>query len=252
MEKKMKLTLLELTQNILSAMDSDEVNSISDTAESRQVSQIVRTAYFNIISRANLPEHEQVFSLEASGSELTPVEMSRPENVSSIEWIKYNKAGEDETEFYDYVTVLPLKQFLDYVHSFDPDEDNVETMSIDDAVFYFKNDTAPTYCTILKDFYVVFDSYDNEVDTTLQSSKTLCFGRIVPTFTMSDSFTPDMDEEQFPLLLNEAKSLAFIEMKQTPHQLAMRDSVRQWNSLQRNKKLDGENSFDMLPNYGRK
>ena len=38
-----KKNLLEIVQNILSDMDSEEVNTISDTVEAMQVAQIVET-----------------------------------------------------------------------------------------------------------------------------------------------------------------------------------------------------------------
>ena len=56
----MKYTLLEMTQDILSNMSSDEVNSISDTTESLQVATIIKQKYFDLISRVNRPEHDQL------------------------------------------------------------------------------------------------------------------------------------------------------------------------------------------------
>ena len=41
----MKFTLLEMVQEILSDMDSDEVDSIEDTVEAEQVATIVRSTY---------------------------------------------------------------------------------------------------------------------------------------------------------------------------------------------------------------
>ena len=38
----MKRTLLEMTQDILSAIDADEVNSIDDTVEATQVATIIK------------------------------------------------------------------------------------------------------------------------------------------------------------------------------------------------------------------
>ena len=49
----MKYTLLAIVQEILSDMDSDEVNSIDDTVESQQVASIVRSAYMAIMSNRN-------------------------------------------------------------------------------------------------------------------------------------------------------------------------------------------------------
>ncbi len=45
----MKYTLLEIVQEILSDMDSDEVNSIDDTTESEQVATIVKSTYLSMM-----------------------------------------------------------------------------------------------------------------------------------------------------------------------------------------------------------
>ncbi|MDV7401428.1 hypothetical protein RZS08_58965, partial [Arthrospira platensis SPKY1] len=47
------------------------------------------------------------------------------------------------------------------------------------------------------------------VDTTLQSNKTRCWGTVYPTFTLSDSFIPDLDDVLHPYLLAESKSACF-------------------------------------------
>lgn len=248
----MKYTLLELTQNILSSLDSDEVNSVSDTAESRQVAQVIRTAYFNVVARANPPESKKLFQLQSSAEDTTPVLMTRPDNVSRIEWIKYNKMTEEDQDEYQYVTILPLQQFLDFVHQLDTLAINVETFSLNSTTFAFQNDKYPDYCTVVDDYYVVFDSYDIEEDTVLQSSKSLCYGQTLPDFELVDNFTPELDDQQFPLLLNEAKSLAFFELKQMPHEKAEQEAKRQWRTLQRTKKLEKMQDFNALPSFGRK
>jgi hypothetical protein len=52
------------------------------------------------------------------------------------------------------------------------------------------------------------NSYDSSVDSTLTAAKSRAYGTVVPTFTISDSFTPDIDHNYFPLLLAESKSVA--------------------------------------------
>jgi hypothetical protein len=246
--------LLEMTQEILSSLGSDQVTSISDTAESDQVAHIIRTAYFNIITRANLPEHKKLFSLDASGSSLQPVLMLKPDTVGKIEWIKYNTRKSTDTEdFFNYVTILPVQQFVDRMHILGTDSSNVDTMTLNNETYYYTTDAAPLNCTLVQDYYIIFDSYDSVVDTsTLQANKTLCYGQKVPTFTLSDSFEPDLDETQFPLLLNEAKALAFLELKQVAHNLALKESKRQWNTLGKGKDLVSLSDFNKLPNYGRR
>lgn len=249
----MKMTLLDMTQNILSAMGSDEVNHYSDTAESRQVAEVIRTAYFNIIARSQLPEHKTLFSLTPSNDSASPVLMYKPENVAKIEWIKYDTRddGDVTKPEYNYVTILPIAQYLDMVHQFSADDTSVDVMSLNNYAFFYKNDKAPTFCTIISDNFIVFDSFISTIENTLQDTKSLCYGITVPTFTLSDTFIPNLDDLQFPLLLNEAKSLAFLELKQTVHESAERESRRQWRTMQHSKRLNKTSALDDGPNFGR-
>lgn len=276
----MKLTNLELVQSILSSMSSDEVNSVGDTSESRQVLEMVRTAYYNIITRAGVIEHNQLFQLDASTDADKPVLMYRPEHISKMEWIKYfdeNVLPDSNTDYihdlnvdiaggntssgnapmWKYVSILPIQQFMDYVAAYNTDNTDVSTYVFNaNGVSFnlaYKNNTTPRYCTVIQNYYVLFDAYDSEVDDTLQSSKTQCFGQGTPVWQATDSFIPNLDENQFPLLLNEAKALAFLELKQMSHPKAEQEVKRQWNTLQKNKSLtDRPTSFDKLPDYGRR
>lgn len=247
-----KQTLLEMVQNILARMDSDEVNSITDTAESRQVAQIIKTCFYNIVARADLPEYKKLFQLVGSAEDTTPVLMTRPSNVSYIEWIKYNKEEVDGEDNYSYVTILPIQQYLDMIHQLDVTVDNVSTMTLNGVTYAYETDRHPMYCTIVDDNYIIFNSFDEEFDTTLQSSNSLAFGLTLPHFELADTFIPDLDEQQFMLLLNEATGSCFVDLKQMPNERVEREARRQWVTLQRTKKLDRPSDFNRLPNFGRR
>lgn len=161
---------------------------------------------------------------------------------------------------YQYVNILPQKEFIEMVGNLLSSSDNVETFTFTDSAqgfpgvfqFNYRTDRQPQFCCIINNYYVIFDSYDNTQDSTLQTSKTMAWGRIIPTFSMQDTFTPSLDEEQFQLLLNEAKALAFFELKQQPHQLAMIETKRGWSNIQKNKAVANRPGyFDELPNFGR-
>jgi len=260
----MKLTLLSLTQSILSSLNSDEVNSISDTTESLQVAEVIRTTYFNIVARLSLPEHEQPIQLEPSLDLTIPILMHIPDGVNNLKWLKYFNSKSvtiGEPMGYEYVTILPITQFIDMINSFNPNNSNVSSFTFTDSIsgfpgsytFYFKDDKQPQYCTIINNYYVIFDGYDNTVDSTLQKTKTMGYGSIIPVFRMEDSFIPNLAEEQFPLLLNEAKSLAFFELKQSPHPKAEQEAKRGWSSIQKDKAIINRPTyFDQLPNFGRR
>lgn len=281
----MKLTNLQYVQSILSSLGSDEVNSCGDTTESLQVLEILRTTYFNMQNRLHLPEHQQLIQLEPSLDVNIPVLMYVPDNVSKIEWIKYFNNTPVETannsDFqhdlnvditsdgnstiappgYNYVIILPIQEFIDVTNSFNPSNSNVLSYTFTDNLnnipgtytFYYKNNKQPQYCTIVSNHYVLFDGYDSSTDTTLQNSKTMAFGQILPSWSNEDNFYPNISDEQVPLLLNEAKSLAYFELKQSIHTKAEQEAKRQWSSVQKDKAtINRPTYFDQLPDFGRR
>lgn len=254
----MKYTLLELVQTVAASCDSDEVNSITDSTESQQIATIVRTAYFDILTRANLPEHYSLVTLDASGDSAKPVLMTVPTTVRNIVWLKYDNATTTDSDLQMRpVLFKPLPEFLGMMHLLDEDDTNIASFSHTDGPDTFKfmywTNKAPQYYTSYNDNTLIFDSYDNTIDTTLQKSKTLAYAQLVIPFIMSDTFVPDLDEPQFALLLNESKALAWAELKQTQHAKAEVGARRGWTNLQRTKfATEKQSFFNQLPDYGRK
>jgi hypothetical protein len=287
----MKRTLLDYTQSILSSLNSAEVNSIGDTTESLQVAEILRTTYYNILGRAELPEHDKLFQLTSSGDPTKPVLMFRPnEGVAKLNYVQYFNSnlsgattGEGQTTHdldldlnesdvglggasppaFSYVQILPVEDFIAMVNSLDTTQANVGSFVFSDQlttseikdnfVFNYRNDKQPQYCCVIQNYYFIFDSFDKTQDSTLQTGKTLCSGFITPSWQMADTFIPDLDDWAVPLLLNEAKAAAFYELKQTIHPHAEREIDRQWVALQKTKSVVNKPSwFDQLPNFGRR
>lgn len=257
----MKMSLLDMTQAILSALDSDEVNSINDTTESQQVALTIKMVYNDIISRANLPEHFDTFELNASGDPLKPTLMYRPTGVQSLLWVKYDKRqdGDTNSDFQKLMFMEPL-DFIDLMQSYStrPDADivsyDIVTSNDSSLTIYGLNNKAPDYYTSWDDYTLVFDSYDAEVDGTLMKNKSIAYGEFEPTFTMSDDFIPDLDSRQFSLLFNEAKATCFAELKQTENARAERNAKRGWVTVAHQKSTIPTNYpyVKTLPDYGRK
>lgn len=257
----MKYTLLEMTQDIASSLSSDEVNSISDTAESMQIATCIKQKYFDIINRTPQPEQQQLVQLDPSLDLTMPILMTVPDGITDIKWLKYFNTDGTPEPGYQYVNILPHDQFIDMVTGFNPDETNIASYTFTDATnsfsydftLYYRNDRQPSYCTVINNRYVLFDSYDASIDSTLQSSKVMAWGRLIPHWSMTDNFIPELSEDQFQLLLNEAKMLAFYELKQQPHQLALQETKRGWSSIQKNKAVvQAPTYFESLPNFGRR
>lgn len=251
-----KYTLLEMTQLILSSMDSDEVNSINDTVEAQQVANIVRTSYDDLMARLDLPEKFDLFQLDPSGSGSLPTLMYRPNNVDNILWIRYNREiSTDTVTNYTDIKYKSPQNFLDWVNTYrNADSGDRVTYTLNGITFYALNTVGPTYYSCFNDSTIVFDSYDADVDTTLQSTKTLCYGKLNTSFTMDDTFVPALDQDKFSLLLNEAKAMAFAEIKQTQHVRAEKKVRGGMIKAQVDQSaVPARPSFyATLPNYGRK
>jgi len=206
-----KMTLLEIVQDILSDMTSDEINSINDTLEALQVAQIVKSTFSDIITNGTWPHLRRLGQLEATNA-TTPTYMKMPEAVQKIEDIRYNKRTSTDTEDrYLKVTFKEIDDFLNLVMSRKESEDNVDKI-VDvgtNVPLYIFNDTAPSFWTSFDDEYIVFDSYDNQVDSFLQVSKNTLLMWVDPVFVISDDYIPDLPAKAFSYLLQESKSMCF-------------------------------------------
>lgn len=231
----MKMTLLEIVQDILNDMDSDEVNSIDDTVESQQVAQIVKTCYFEIIGNRNWPHLQQLVQLEHIGDLTKPNYLVLPENLKELSEFKYEKQKHDDTKFIlQDVKYLYPDQFLRMVQSRNSDYDTIDTViDFSGSKLLVINNFAPTYWTSFDDTHLVTDSYDSSLDDTLKKSKTQALAYINPTWERLDESIPNLPIEAFPALLAEAKSTAFLVLKQVANEKAEQKAGRQERWLAR-------------------
>lgn len=254
----MRYTLLEMVQQILSAMDSDEVDSYSDTVESVQVANLLKGVYYDMAVDLRLPEHDGLFELTASGSSAQPTLMTVPSNVVRIDRIMYNYQETGDTySRYERLYYMPWNEFMEYMKPLTTSTaTNIGEMSFTNngetfEVMYW-DDRMPKYYSSVDDYTLIFDAYDSDEDTTLQKSKTQCYGSVYPTWTMSDAFEPDLDPTQFSFFMNRAKVRAFAELKQVANSEAAGETRIQKIRLQKSKRRTPDlTEFDKLPKYGR-
>lgn len=246
-----KLTLLDMTQDILSDMDSDEVNSINDTPDSLQVVGIIKSSFYDMIdSKDSWPHLRGLMALDSATS-AKPTHMKLPVNVKALEGLKYNKikSGDTKAKIHDVDYKYP-DEFLEIVNNYNTAADNVQTVADYSGVtIAIKNDAAPSYWTSFDDEYIVFNSYDSVIETNLQKSKSQCVATRNPAWTVSDSFIPDLPEEAFSRLLAEAKAACFGRLKQLTDNKSEQQAQRQRHAMSR--KSWRAHGGIRMPNYGR-
>lgn len=256
----MKYSNLDIVQRVLSSMDGDEINSVSDTTESLQVLTCAETIYNDLILNADLPEQYRFYSLTDSGDLSLPLVAYRPDNYNTLEWLKYKRTIPDDTSGvlqWTLLTPILFDEFLKRQDGLNPDDDNVElmTLTVDTSnleILYY-NDRAPNWYTTYDDRTVLFNSIDASVDDTIQNSKTLCYGQLSLQFSSTDSFIPSFDSNVHQIWLHETKALASAEMRQVTNAKAEKAARKGWIKLQDMKEAINTGSYyNRLPNYGRK
>lgn len=247
----MKMSLLDIVVDILNDLDTDSVNSIDDTVESQQVAQIVKSTYFALMSNRNWPHLRRGISLEASGTDAMPTHMRLPEKVKELSFINYNKARlNDSRKMYEPIKWLEPDDFLRVTNKRDSTQQNIDIIADPSGIeLLIRNDCHPTYFTSFDDSTLVFDSYDKSVDDTLQESKVQAQAYVMPDWFTEDDFIPNMPDEAFTLLLEEAKSRAAVKLAQRQDIKAEQEARRQSSWLSR--KAWRTSGGVKYPDYGR-
>lgn len=239
-------TLLEMTQDILSDIDGEDVNSIDDTVESSQVAQIIVDTFYDLVTLRVIPEHKELIKLEALGDSTKPNYLRIPSDVVRLnnDEFFYNVADVGETLSYGKVHYVEPELFLARIHKVNPDNSTTDTVLDVNAgtTLYIHNDLHPTFFTTFDDVHIVCNAYDSSVDSTLQASKSQAMAVKIPSFTKSNSSTPDLDPDYFPYLKSEARARAFAwsnkEVNEKAEQVTQRNKVM---SQIRTKRLGSEN-----------
>ncbi len=247
----MKRNLLDMVQEILSDMDSDEVNSIDDTIESEQVATILKSTFFAMMANRDWPHTRQTIQISAIGDSTKPTHMKLQDGIKSICFINYNKVQFGDTrKKYEKIKYLEPDQFIFKTNLENSDSEEVSIVTDFGGIeLLVRNDRAPTYYTSFDDEHIVFDSYDSQVDSTLREAKVQAQAYVTPSWSSVDNFIPDLPEMAFPALVEEAKSRAALKLKQVVDQKAEQEAARQNRWLSRNARR--VHAGIKYPSYGR-
>lgn len=242
-----KKNLIGIVQEILSAMDSEAVNSISDSEEAGQVADIVESTFYSIIATRDIAYHERLLRLTALSDSEYPTSFELLDSVKSITKVWYNVETVAAPSFRD-LTFLEPAEFVDRLDGATEDY-VVVSEPVTGAPLKVRTTAHPQYWTSFDDTYIVMDSYNSDVEATLQNSKVRALGSVFPEFSKTDTYTPELAPQYFPYLINEAKSVAFDVLKggTTPKvdQAARRQKAYIQNDKYRNRREPN------WSNYGR-
>lgn len=249
-----KRTLLDMTQGILSKLDADEINSIGDTIESTQVAEIIRDVYYDMVDELDLPAHRNLFALTGLADATAPSKMLIPDNVSKVLSVQYDTRTEaGDAKSYQVITYLEPIEFVRLCNQRDSTDttNNLVVNPSTSISLVIDIGNQPSFWTSFDDEYIYFDATDTGLDSTMQSSKTICEGYLRPTFTLTDTFIPDLPENLFPLLYRTSEAAAFVYGKQAQNPTSEIAARHLRIRAMRNKWRTKRETYDG-PHYGRK
>lgn len=222
-------------------MNSDNIDSITDTVESLQVASTIKDTYFNMINTLGIiPENKQLIQLWPLADLTRPTNLIIPDNVININIFRYNCSYQNLIEYGELQYTTP-EEFLrrTYTHASNA-SDVIEVFDVNAPVpLLIQNNKMPNFWTSFDDKNIICDSYDASIESTLQENKTACWAQLEPQWSQTDLFVPSLDSHLFPILLADAKSLCFVNLKEIENPAVDKIARKQWVFVQNKKSKTG-------------
>lgn len=231
----MKSTLIEIVTDILSDMDGDYVSSINDTDESMQVAQIVKSTYQAMMSNRNWPHTAKILNITPYSDNTLPTHMKIKDSWKEMISIYYDARRNNDLRLdYKQIKYIDPDHFLRLTNQRNSTDPNCMVVTDPSGVkLLIMSNKSPEYYTSFNDTDLVFDSYDIGVDDTLQGSKTQARAYTIPPFELVDDHVPDLPDEAFTALIEEAKSKAQFKLHQVQDIKSEQEANRQQRWLSR-------------------
>lgn len=248
----MKRTYLELVRAVLNDTDCDDVNDINETTEASQVVSLMEDLFWEFTTRSGFTWRDSLIELDPLSDTDRPTYLKTPDGVMDVKWFKYNvKSDAAAKDDFRELTYKDPTEFFYNASRLDSTASNVEQVkALGGGTFAVRNDKVPQYWTTVDDNYILCDSYDSKLESSLVGVKTQAFVQLAQPFVPDNDTFPPLPEEFFPSFLAELKMLA------SPILRRQRDTMAEWQAQRQRQRLSHEGwkmrGGDTYPNYGRK
>lgn len=253
----MSRNLLSMVKEILEKIDSDDVDSITDTPEAIQIAGLVRQTFYDIVEEYGLPSRKTLRGLVALGDVTKPNYLKLPDEVRTLYWFKYDtKLALADPSVYTDVTYMTPDAFVALCNARDSTDivNNLVVAVTADVNLTIDIVSPPRYWTSFDEVYIVCDAVDTGIDATLQASKTQAYVEEGIAFTLSDTFIAPLSENLQNLLYRTAENEAYSVYKQAVNPVL--DQKAKWQRIRaqrhKHRTRNGENFLKDTPNYGRR
>jgi hypothetical protein len=254
-----KMTLLEVVNAYMDATDGFPVTSISgagSTYEAQQVASIAKVVFYEVVNDIrDWKFQNKLIQLEAVSDPSHPNYLKLPDNCIRVQdsVIRYNTGDAGEKK-YKTILYMPPHDFIEMTNSRDESLSTVDVIvDFGGAELLIRNDVDPTYWTTFDDKYIVFDSYNSNVDSTLQASKSQVYANVEKVFELKDDYTIDLPEHFIPTYLSLVKARASEYLREEPlFSDAQKGKAGLWKERQKHYRMVDRDHTRIRRKYGRK
>lgn len=247
----MNLTLLDTINYCLDYMDGFRVSTIDDTIESQQIASIAEKVFYDLVEDVfNDEKMSDLIQLESLADSTKPNYLKLPERANRIyeSSVMYNTATDGSIEMTE-IDYMPPKDFLSYIGKRELDATSQLVTDFSGYVMVILNDQMPKYYTDFDDEYLVFDSYNSGVESTLQGTKSGVLTKVRRTWTTDESYEIDLPDWFHPTYLNTVISEVSMTLKEEPNPLAARKARSGLIKARKKQRIGTPNKYRR--NYGR-
>ena len=220
--------VLQYVQSCLNTMDSDEVDTIADTAEATQIAELLEDVYYELLNRQEWEFLKGPVTLTAAGDITNPTKFTVPAGLRHLHKVWYNIDESGGMNRRELLFVEPEDFLLRTGGSAAAGKLLITEGS--QLQFYVRTDRMPTFYTTFDDVTIYCDAYKASIETSLVTSKISAFGVALPAFAVDDEFVPELPENMVPLLqatLNATSHLYFKQQASAPDEARVRRQLAQ-------------------------
>lgn len=244
-----KKTILKLVQRIGEAISSDEIDTLNETIEAVEITNILEDSFTEVMNRRDWEFlRDRVLQMDVrAGGDTKLFNLTIPLNVTKLQEVRYI---DDNGKFptLEYVTSLV---FIERVQARDVSQANITAIDNDDGVaLNIITDQPPTFYTSFDEENLSFDAHDATRGTGNLIADSVIIANIIPAVDFTDpTATLPIPERMETLVLNEAIATAGVRLRQVVDTRAERIARRQGIKL---RELEPKTQRDQqVRTYGR-
>ena len=248
----MNRTLLYTVQRVLEKLNLDPVNSINDTEDALLISREAESTFYDFVARGDWPDKIDLIEVNSVSDLNNPTALELGEETHFIKSFRYDiTTSEDENKLIRDLQWLSPEDFLEKSYSLNTSLTEVDEVQYKDIPLFVLNDKMPDYYTSFDNKMVICDSYDKATEDTLIGTKSICQGKVAPTWLQSDTFIIPVQDSLYPLYLSMLSSACSIYLNSEVNQ---EDERRQARGMARMRREAIATELEYFPRfkYGRK